>query len=117
VKIPVQAELQGVSAQVAATPVEPYQEKRLAAALLEHKPAPAKNHRPEGHRLHRRHRADPRNGVRVVLKPSQFKNDEVLFTAYRAGGQSVLRTTTTSPRNLPPPAPTKAASPASPCPT
>jgi len=29
------------------------------------------------------------NGVRVVLKPTDFKNDEVLFTAYSFGGTSL----------------------------
>lgn len=29
------------------------------------------------------------NGVKVVLKPTDFKNDEVLFSAYRWGGASV----------------------------
>jgi len=30
------------------------------------------------------------NGVRVVLKPTQFKNDEVLFTAFSPGGTSLV---------------------------
>jgi len=30
------------------------------------------------------------NGVRVVLKPTDFKNDEVLFTAYSPGGHSLV---------------------------
>jgi len=29
------------------------------------------------------------NGVKVVLKPTDFKNDEVLFNAYRWGGSSL----------------------------
>jgi zinc protease len=30
------------------------------------------------------------NGVRVVLKPTDFKNDEILFTAYSPGGHSLI---------------------------
>lgn len=30
------------------------------------------------------------NGVKVVLKPTDFKNDEVLFSAYRWGGTSLV---------------------------
>jgi zinc protease len=30
------------------------------------------------------------NGVRVVLKPTDFKNDEVIFTAYSWGGHSLV---------------------------
>ncbi|MBN1409819.1 MAG: insulinase family protein [Spirochaetales bacterium] len=31
------------------------------------------------------------NNVRVVLKPTQFKNDEILFTAYSPGGTSLAK--------------------------
>jgi zinc protease len=87
VKLPAEAELQAVFSQVAATKVEPYQEKQLAASLLATKPAPG--------RIVAQKTIDAigvteltfANGVRVVLKPSQFKNDEVVFTAYRPGGQ------------------------------
>ncbi len=90
VKIPSRAELEAVIQQVAATAVAPYQEKQLAAALLAQKPAPG--------RIVARKAIAPigvteltlANGIRVVLKPSQFKNDEVLFTAWRPGGQSVF---------------------------
>ncbi|HVN47966.1 MAG TPA: insulinase family protein, partial [Bacteroidota bacterium] len=30
------------------------------------------------------------NGARVVLKPTDFKNDEILFSAYRSGGSSLV---------------------------
>jgi zinc protease len=30
------------------------------------------------------------NGIRVVIKPTDFKNDEILFSAYSPGGLSVL---------------------------
>lgn len=88
VKIPAQAELQAVIQQVAATKVEPYQEKQLAAALLAQKPAPGKVVAQKAIATIGVTELTLANGVRVVLKPSQFKNDEVLFTAYRPGGQS-----------------------------
>jgi zinc protease len=90
VKLPAQAELQAVVQQVAATKVEPYQEKKLAAALLAQKPAPGKIVAQKPIAPIGVTELTLANGVRVVLKPSQFKNDEVLFTAYRPGGQSVF---------------------------
>ena len=30
------------------------------------------------------------NGIRVILKPTDFKNDEVLFTSFSPGGQSLV---------------------------
>jgi zinc protease len=90
VKIPAQAELAAVISQVAATKIEPYQEKKLASALLAQKPAPGKVVAQKAIVAIGVTELTLANGVRVVLKPSKFKNDEVLFTAYRPGGQSVF---------------------------
>ncbi len=87
VKLPAEPELRGVFQQVAATKVEPYQEKQLAASLLATKPAPG--------RIVAQKKIDEvgvteltfANGVRAVLRPTQFKNDQVVFSAYRPGGQ------------------------------
>ncbi len=89
VKIPAQAELAAVIQQVAATKIEAYQERKLAAALLEKKPAPGRIVAQRAVTEIGVTEMTLANGVRVVLKPSQFKNDEVLFSAYRPGGQSV----------------------------
>ena len=87
VKLPDEPELQGVIQQVAATKVEPYQEKQLAASLLATRPAPGK--------IVAQKKIDEvgvteltfANGVRAVLRPTPFKNDQVVFNAYRPGGQ------------------------------
>jgi zinc protease len=88
VKIPAQAELAAVIQQVATTKIEPYQEKKLASTLLAQKPAPGEIVSQKTIPSIGVTELMLTNGVRVVLKPSQFKNDEVLFTAYRPGGQS-----------------------------
>ena len=90
VKIATQPELQAVIAQVAATKVEAYQEKQLAASLLAQKPAAGKIVAQKAVAQIGVTELTFANGVRVILKPSQFKNDEVLFTAYRPGGQSAF---------------------------
>jgi len=71
-----------------AAPSEPYQEKKLSTSLVALPPTP-------GTIVSRKTIADIgvielmlSNGVRVILKPSHFKKDEVLFSAYRPGGQS-----------------------------
>ena len=90
VKLPTQAELQAVIAQAAATPVGPYEEKQLATSLLAEKPAPGKITAQKTIDAIGVTELTFANGVRVVLKPTTFKNDQVLFTAYRPGGQSVF---------------------------
>ncbi|MEI6107646.1 MAG: insulinase family protein, partial [Opitutae bacterium] len=90
VKIPAQTELQAVTQQVAAAKVEPLQEKQLPVSLLAQKPAPGKITAQKTIAEIGVTELTLANGVRVVLKPSQFKNDEVRFAAFRPGGQSVF---------------------------
>ena len=90
VKLPTQPELQAVIAQAAATPVAPYEEKKLAASLLAEKPAPGKITAQKTVEAIGVTELTFANGVRVVLKPTTFKNDQVLFSAFRPGGQSVF---------------------------
>ena len=75
-----QAEQQAVSAKV---------EKAVATTLMAHLPA-------AGSIVAERYNAalgvtewDLSNGVKVVLKPSDFKNDEILLSGNRFGGQSL----------------------------
>ena len=41
------------------------------------------------------------NGVRVVLEPTTFKQDEILFRAFSPGGTSLASDRTSSPRRPP----------------
>ena len=88
--LPTEANLQTMVTQVAAAKIEPYAEKQLAASLLKERPQPGQM--AAGKPLPEIGGAELvfANGVRVVLKPSDFKNDEVLLQGYRAGGQSVF---------------------------
>ena len=43
------------------------------------------------------------NGVEVWLKPTDFKNDQILFTAYALGGMSLARRGGLQERQLSPP--------------
>jgi len=89
-KLPAEAELQAVIQKVAATKVDPYEEKKLAASLLAQKPAPGKVTAEKVIEKIGVTEFTLSNGIRVALKPTVFKNDEIQFSAYREGGQSVF---------------------------
>ncbi len=87
---PTETGIAAIVAAAAAQPLDPYGDESIAAPLVADPPAPAAI-------VGRAH--DPvldtttwtlANGVRVVLKPTLFKNDEVLMRAYQWGGASVL---------------------------
>ena len=90
VKIPSEAELKTIGQQVAASTIEPYREAIVATSLLAKPPTPGtlveEKLLPEIGVTELK----LSNGVRVVLKPTAFQNDEILFSAYRPGGQSVF---------------------------
>ena len=50
----------------------------------------------------RHHRVALSNGVRVVLKPTTFKQDEILFRAFSPGGTSLAERSRTSSPPRPP---------------
>lgn len=90
VKIPTETELQAIGQQVTASTIAPYQEAVVASSLLATVPTPGtiieEKLVPEIGVTELRFA----NGVRVVLKPTTFQNDEILFSACRPGGQSVF---------------------------
>jgi zinc protease len=66
-----------------------YDEKAVAAHLMDHPPAPGKivdERRDERLGLTK---LTLSNGVKVILKPTTFRNDQVLMSAARFGGQSL----------------------------
>lgn len=71
-------------------PVDAYQDEAVDAPLVDHTPAPvAIVERSTDTELGTTHWTLA-NGVRVVVKPTDFKNDEVLMSAYGWGGNSRL---------------------------
>jgi zinc protease len=88
-RAPTADELRAAVAAAAAAPVGPWEDTLAGRELLEKKPAPGRV-------------AETRtiealgvtvltlgNGVSVWLKPTDFKNDQVLFSAYTPGGASM----------------------------
>ena len=84
-----EAELAAVFAEVAAMDLEPYVDAAAAEPLLPEVPAGspvvAESFR-EDLGLHEWELA---NGVRVLIKPTEFKEDEVVFRAFSPGGYSL----------------------------
>ncbi len=87
---PREAELRATFASALARDLQPYRDRILAGPLVPNPPAPAtlvtESLIPElgvtEWRLS--------NGARVVLKPTDFQNDEVLLTGYKHGGTSLV---------------------------
>ena len=90
VTMPTEAELTGVIARVNETEIEPYEDAASAQPLVETPPTP-------GEIVAEKQISELgvtewtlSNGVRVVLKPTDFKNDEVLFSAFSPGGHGLV---------------------------
>jgi zinc protease len=87
--IPTEAQLAPMIAAIATKPLEPYAATTTAAALLDALPSPgrvvATTTKPEFGITE----WELSNGVTVVLKPTTFKADEILFSAFSPGGTSL----------------------------
>ncbi len=89
-EVPAEADLTGVFAAVGGKDIAPYEDAAADAPLL-----PVL---PEGSAVASEETIDEvgvtvwtlENGVRVVLKPTDFKEDEILFSATSPGGTSLL---------------------------
>ena len=87
--IPTDAALLAMVADAEKLPVTPYEEKAVAASLMETTP--------EGGRIiFDKKNAELGlseltlgNGVKVIVKPTDYKNDQVVLSGFRFGGQSL----------------------------
>jgi zinc protease len=87
--IPTGPQLLAAVAAAERSDVQAYDEKAVAAHLMDQPPAPGRivdERRDE--RLGLTH-VQLSNGVKVILKPTTFRNDQVLMSAARFGGQSL----------------------------
>jgi zinc protease len=89
VAVPTEAELRGAFKKIAAADISPYVDNVTDQPLLASAPVP-------GRIVEEKRNAELgtiewklSNGARVVLKPTDFKNDEILFTASSSGGYSL----------------------------
>lgn len=86
---PVATELLAAVDQAEKAVVQAREEKTYATRLMETPPKPGKIVRQTVNKALGMTELVLGNGVKVVLKPTDFKNDQVLMGAYRFGGQSL----------------------------
>lgn len=85
--IPTNAELLALTEAAGKQEVKAYEEKAVATALMEKAPAPGKITAEKENKVLGTTELTLSNHVRVILKPTDFKNDQVVFAASRFGGQ------------------------------
>ncbi len=88
-KLPSDADLAGYVDAALTAEVVAYEEKALPATLLTKEPQPGKIVKEEKDAKIGTTTWTLSNGAKVTYKYTDFKNDEMLFTAYRFGGSSV----------------------------
>ena len=86
-KIPTGAELLALTDNATKIDVTPYEEKVVATSLMDKAPTPGKIVSEKENKEIGTTELSLSNGVKVILKPTDFKNDQVVLTATRFGGQ------------------------------
>jgi len=89
VSVPSQDEVKSIIESMEGIEVEAYEDEEIASSLIEDVPAPAKITNEKTIEEIGVTELTFANGVKVVLKPTDFKDDEILMTAYSPGGHSV----------------------------
>jgi zinc protease len=89
-KLPTNEELLQLAEKASSGEIKAYEEKTLATSLMSAAPVGGKINTEKTNDKVGVTEIVLSNGVRVVLKPTDFKNDQVLMTATRPGGQSVF---------------------------
>ncbi len=89
--LPDEAAVTGTIATLAAQPLSAPSENAVTASLISELPAPGKvKHREEIKQLELT-KLTLSNGIKVLLKPTNFQNDEVAFYAFAPGGISAFK--------------------------
>lgn len=86
-QIPTSAELLALTEAAGKQEVKAYEEKAVATTLMEKAPAPGKITAEKENKVLGTTELTLSNHVKVILKPTDFKNDQVVFAASRFGGQ------------------------------
>ncbi len=89
VKVPTEKEVMAIIENEKTVQLKPYVDKILRAPLIAHAIAPGKIVRIEKiDTLYEKWTLS--NGMEVYIKPTKFKNDQVLYKAYSPGGSSLI---------------------------
>lgn len=87
--LPTAEEVKQILNQVEKADLEPYEDDLEATALMEEAPSPGSVKTTKSYESIGVTELTLSNRVRVVLKPTNFKNDEILMSAYSWGGMSL----------------------------
>lgn len=87
-KLPAEEELKATIAAAEKADLKPYEEKTVAASLLKTIPKAGKVISTTVNKATGTTELKLSNGVSVTLKPTDFKNDQILMGANRAGGKN-----------------------------
>ncbi len=90
VKIPEEKDIAAVAASINNEKIEPLKEKEFNQPLMSKIPAPGKIEHSRDFEKVKITEIELSNGARIILKPTDFKNDEIKMSAFRQGGQSVF---------------------------
>ena len=86
VKMPVNTALLASLDNIAKTPLKAYEEKVIASSLLKAKPAPGNITKETKNELLGTTELQFSNGARVIIKPTNFKQDEIILGGFKKGG-------------------------------
>jgi len=89
VEMPDEANIETMLDEADKMDITPYEEKELANSLIEDLPEPGKVTATKFIDTVGVTQLTLSNGAKVVLKPTDFKNDEILMSAYSPGGTSI----------------------------
>jgi zinc protease len=86
-KIPTNSDLLTIAESAFKQEVTPYEEKAIASSLMENVPKAGKITAEKKNDALGFTEFTLRNGIKVIVKPTDFKNDQVILSASRLGGQ------------------------------
>ncbi len=89
--IPTSDQLINVIKQVKKQPIQPFKSQKIAGKLIKHSITPGTIVSSQHDNITGATVWTLSNGMKVVIKPTKFKNDEILFSAFAPGGVSVFR--------------------------
>ncbi|HPA87286.1 MAG TPA: insulinase family protein [Bacteroidales bacterium] len=89
VKVPTEGDVLDIIKSAAGLELEPYAEELSEEPLLKEEPIPGKVTGITGNTIFGYTEVSFSNGVRMILKPTDFKNDEIVISAFSPGGLSL----------------------------
>jgi zinc protease len=85
-KLPPSTQLLSIAMEAKKGDIKPYEEKAIASALLKQQPTPGKITNEKKVEATGATELTLSNGAKVILKPTDFKNDEIIMNSFHKGG-------------------------------